>query len=113
MVVSRRETINAASSRLLAARRCLNNELQQFAYNLQLPAPLGVLSFFRWELTNNCPMTCSMCPRTHSMERAIGNMSRDVFGKIVAEVACSTAGFYLHHFGGSLADAPRSRMVHR
>ena len=102
MVVSRRETINAASSRLLAARRCLNNELQQFAYNLQLTRPVGRPVIFQVELTNNCPMTCSMCPRTHSMERAIGNMSRDVFGKIVAEVAGTTAGFYLHHFGDSL-----------
>lgn len=87
---------------LLTTRRCLNEELQQFAYNLQLLKPVGKPMVYQVELTNNCPMTCTMCPRTHSMDRSIGDMSLGLFRKIVDEAATSTSRCYLHHFGDSL-----------
>jgi radical SAM protein with 4Fe4S-binding SPASM domain len=47
-------------------------------------------------------MTCTMCPRTHTMERPIGNMSRDLYLKVLDEAAHTTSRFYMHHFGDSL-----------
>jgi radical SAM protein with 4Fe4S-binding SPASM domain len=36
------------------------------------------------------------------MKRSIGNMSRDLYVKILDEAAGSTSRFYMHHFGDSL-----------
>jgi MoaA/NifB/PqqE/SkfB family radical SAM enzyme len=47
-------------------------------------------------------MTCQMCPRTHSMSRPHGNMSRELYLKVVNDAAASTSKFFLHHFGDSL-----------
>src|SRR5579859_5427243 len=85
-----------------SGRRCLNEELQQFSYNMQTIRPVGRPVVFQVELTNNCPMTCTMCPRTHSMERPLGNMSRELYLKIVNEASASTSRFFMHHFGDSL-----------
>ncbi len=30
-------------------------------------------------LTNRCPYTCQMCPRTVAMDRSVGNMSLELF----------------------------------
>jgi MoaA/NifB/PqqE/SkfB family radical SAM enzyme len=45
-------------------KKTINHELNQFAYNLQLMDPLGNPVVYQIELTNHCPMTCGMCPRT-------------------------------------------------
>ncbi len=87
---------------IVGARRRLNKELQQLAYNWQLIQPVGRPVVLQIELTNKCPMTCQMCPRTHSMTRSIGNMSRDVYLRILDEAATSTSRLFLHHFGDSL-----------
>src|ERR1700691_3636671 len=94
--------INTRLSGVTAVRRRVNRELQQFAYNLQMVRPVGRPVVFQVELTNDCPMTCTMCPRTHSMQRTVGNMSRQVFLRILDEAADTTSRFYLHHFGDSL-----------
>ncbi|WP_300607433.1 radical SAM/SPASM domain-containing protein [Trebonia sp.] len=97
-----RGRVRKVNDLLTSSRRCLNQELQQFSYNLQTIRPVGRPVVFQVELTNNCPMTCTMCPRTHSMERSIGNMSRELYHKILDEAAGSTSRFYMHHFGDSL-----------
>ena len=57
---------------------------------------------FQIELTNECPMTCQMCPRTTDMTRPIGFMPENLFRKIIDEAAGSTSKVFLHHFGESL-----------
>lgn len=83
-------------------RRRYNKELQQLAYNLQLTRGSGKPVVFQLELTNNCPMTCQMCPRSHSMKRPLGHMLREVYVKVLEEAALATSHMFLHHFGDSL-----------
>jgi radical SAM protein with 4Fe4S-binding SPASM domain len=97
-----RDRLRKVNDVVTSSRRCLNEELQQFSYNMQTIRPVGRPVVFQVELTNNCPMTCTMCPRTHSMERPLGNMSRELYLKIVNEASASTSRFFMHHFGDSL-----------
>lgn len=83
-------------------RRSLNNELLHFAYNRQWIKAVGKPVVFQVELTNNCPMTCQMCPRTHAMTRPLGNMSFSVYEKLIDDASKSTSKLFLHHFGDSL-----------
>lgn len=85
-----------------AIQRTINNEVLQFGYNSQRIRPAGKPVVFQVELTNHCPMTCQMCPRTHSMQRPLGYMSEDIFRRIVDQAAPGTADMFLHHFGDSL-----------
>ena len=97
-----RKIKDAMNSGVVTVRRRFNRELQQLSYNLQTVRPVGKPVVFQVELTNNCPMTCTMCPRTHSMSRPLGNMSHDLFLKVLNEAAGTTSSFYMHHFGDSL-----------
>jgi radical SAM protein with 4Fe4S-binding SPASM domain len=54
------------------------------------------------ELTNRCPYSCRMCPRTTSMDRGLGDMPLDLFEKIISQVASRQSYVGLHHFGESL-----------
>lgn len=54
------------------------------------------------ELTNRCPYTCQMCPRTEHMDRSLGDMSLDLFASIMDQVQGHTRFCALHHFGESL-----------
>lgn len=54
------------------------------------------------ELTNRCPYTCVMCPRTTSMQRELGAMRLDLFESIVRQCAPGQDYTALHHFGESL-----------
>ena len=54
------------------------------------------------ELTNRCPYSCKMCPRTSSMDRALGNMSLGLFGEVIEQIAGHQPYVGLHHFGESL-----------
>lgn len=54
------------------------------------------------ELTNRCPYTCGMCPRTESMDRGLGDMSLDLFASIVRQISGSQDYVALHHFGETL-----------
>ena len=38
---------------------------------------------FNIELTNRCPFKCVMCARTHSMTRAQGDMTFDMFSRAI------------------------------
>lgn len=82
--------------------RRANRELQQLSYNRQRVAAVGKPVVFQIELTNHCPMTCQMCPRTHAMQRPLGYMERSVYERVVDEAAASTSRVFLHHFGESL-----------
>jgi radical SAM protein with 4Fe4S-binding SPASM domain len=83
-------------------RRKINAEILQFAYNRQWTRAVGKPVVFQIELTNHCPMTCQMCPRTHAMERPLGYMPLETFQRIVDQASGSTRGVFLHHFGDSL-----------
>ena len=59
------------------------------------------------EPTNCCHYTCSMCPRSSSMTRKVGNMDLSLFQKIIDEVstyqsASRNKEIELFHFGESL-----------
>lgn len=54
------------------------------------------------ELTNRCPYTCTMCPRTLEMERDLGDMSLELFDSVMAQISGHTSFLALHHFGESL-----------
>lgn len=69
------------------------------------------------ELTNRCPYTCRMCPRTFEMDRGLGDMSLELFDSIMQQVSGDTQFCALHHFGESLlhqgiADAVAIAMKH-
>src|SRR6266404_2229532 len=38
------------------------------------------------ELTNRCPYTCKMCPRTDSMDRGLGDMALELFESIIRQI---------------------------
>ncbi len=82
--------------------RFINKEIQQFAYNRQWIAAVGRPVVFQIELTNHCPMTCEMCPRTEHMQRPLGFMDPAIYRKVVDEAAETTSRVFLHHFGESL-----------
>ena len=69
------------------------------------------------ELTNKCPMKCTMCVRTHRMTRPQGFMEMDIFKKIIDEIVMINPpfiyhdGFWLHHFGESLLHPNFDKMI--
>jgi radical SAM protein with 4Fe4S-binding SPASM domain len=54
------------------------------------------------ELTNRCPYTCQMCPRTTSMTRDLGSMPIPLFTAVIEQIAPYQDYTALHHFGESL-----------
>ena len=82
--------------------RFFNRESQQFSYNRQWLKPVGRPVVFQIELTNHCPMTCEMCPRTHQMTRPLGFMEEVTYQRIIDEAVRTTSRVFLHHFGESL-----------
>jgi MoaA/NifB/PqqE/SkfB family radical SAM enzyme len=83
-------------------KEILNRELNQLAYNLQLVKSIGRPVIYQIELTNHCPMTCGMCPRTNRMTRELGYMDESLFKKIIQETSDFSSRIFLHHFGDSL-----------
>lgn len=69
------------------------------------------------ELTNKCPMKCTMCVRTYKMTRPQGFMKMAVFTKIIDEIIqinppfIHGEGFWLHHFGESLLHPDFDEMI--
>ncbi|MEA2794045.1 MAG: hypothetical protein QOI87_1425 [Bradyrhizobium sp.] len=94
-----RELLRFAARRL---RRMLGSELNQIAYSMQTLGAWGAPQVFQIELTNHCPMACTMCPRTHGMTRQLGYMDEGMFREIVDQIAGYSEGIFLHHFGDSL-----------
>ena len=83
-------------------RRTLNVELNQLSYNLQTLRAPGAPLVYQVELTNHCPMTCVMCPRTSSMTRPLGYMDEPTFHRVIREISAFSKRIFLHHFGDSL-----------
>lgn len=63
------------------------------------------------ELTNRCPYTCKMCPRTSSMTRSLGDMDPRLFERIIGQMAGRQKYVALHHFGESLLHRDLPQMV--
>jgi radical SAM protein with 4Fe4S-binding SPASM domain len=74
-------------------------------------ADLRVPNVDQIELTNRCPYTCEMCPRTTSMDRALGSMTVDMFTSVVGQIAATQSYTALHHFGESLLHRDIDRAV--
>lgn len=83
-------------------KRIINNEKNQYAYNIQHVDPLGDPVVYQIELTNHCPMTCVMCVRTTKMKRELGYMEESLFEKIIQEASEFSSRIFIHHFGDSL-----------
>lgn len=83
-------------------RRLINHELNQYAYNVQQLTSRGQAAVFQVEMTNHCPMTCVMCPRTYAMTRGRGFMDEALYQRIISSITGSTPLLILHHFGESL-----------
>ena len=49
---------------------------------------------FSIETTNNCNMTCVMCPRTTKMTRKIENMKPEVFKRVAEQITPHSLEFY-------------------
>lgn len=102
----------ALSSAARYLKRTVNTELNQISYNRQALKVLGEAEVFQIELTNHCPMTCVMCPRTESMTRALGYMDEDLFHHIIQEIAPYSSKIFLHHFGDSLVHPKLGAFIH-
>ena len=79
------------------------------------PARIDMPVVDQIELTNRCPYTCVMCPRTTSMTRGLGSISLDLFESVISQVSAVQDYTALHHFGESLlhpriADAVRTAL---
>lgn len=92
--------------------RTINRELNQWNYNRQSLASPGVPEVFQIELTNHCPMTCVMCPRTASMTRPTGHMDMALFQRIIQETSTFSSDIFLHHFGDSLTHPHLAEFIH-
>ena len=66
------------------------------------PARVGLPLVDQIELTNRCPYTCVMCPRTTSMQRSLGSMRLELFERVIEQVCAVQDYLALHHFGESL-----------
>ena len=63
------------------------------------------------ELTNRCPYSCKMCPRTSSMSRSLGDMDFELFARICEQISGNQQYVALHHFGESLLHRQLPDMV--
>jgi radical SAM protein with 4Fe4S-binding SPASM domain len=65
-------------------------------------------AIFNIELTNRCPFKCVMCARTHQMTREHGDMSFDIFRKVIDELVAVNPSHardnevWMHGFGESV-----------
>jgi len=81
---------------------------------VDVPYPFAI---FNIEITNRCPLKCVMCPRTHDMTRAEGDMEFDLFRKIVDELAeqnpdwSTLVPVRLHGFGESTVHPEFDRFI--
>jgi len=83
-------------------KKIINNELNQFSYNLQRIRPFGKPVVYQIELTNHCPMSCVMCARTTGMTRELGYMDEFLFKRIIQQASGFSSRIFFHHFGDSL-----------
>lgn len=92
----------------------------QFAWKAE-DRPIHVTDRF-WiseiELTNRCPFSCVMCPRTDHMTRAQGVMEFSLFKKIIDELVSlnphdirMNEPMWLHHFGESLVHPEFGKLI--
>ena len=69
-------------------------------------------NLFNIETTNNCNMTCEMCPRTTEMIRKVENMDREVFKSVAAQLfphRKKTFDDWIHFVGKELGIHPEER----
>lgn len=72
------------------------------AYNYQWCKSIAGPEIYQVELTNHCPMSCGMCPRTTRMTRELGFMDESLYKRIILEASEFSSRIFLHHFGESI-----------
>lgn len=93
--------------RLVARTRRKVHHLRRMARRYRVIAR-HPFRLFNIELTNECPMKCVMCARTHGMTRDIGYMDFGLFQRVIDEYvrvspkSARSRELWLHHFGESL-----------
>jgi len=60
----------------------ITSSLRAHADPTVLAKPFAI---FNIELTNRCPFRCVMCARTHAMTREQGDMTFDMFQRVIDE----------------------------
>lgn len=81
-----------------------NHFLQDFSYHHGLARNLGQPKLHCIELTNHCNIRCVMCPRgePNMMTRPEGNMSVDLFKKVLSELRYFSDPSWFQLFGEPL-----------
>lgn len=69
------------------------------------PPVLGI------EITNNCNLKCTMCPRTFKMTRPVGDMDFDLFKKIIDDGKDHLEFVWLQNYGEPLLNKDVFRMI--
>lgn len=89
---------------LRTLRKRTNQQWRSYEYNTGQTRLRSLPDVFAIESTNFCNLKCIMCPRGEPdlMERPLGNMSDDVFQKVVAGWEYFTEPVWLHLFGEPL-----------
>lgn len=64
------------------------------------------MKIYQIEITNDCQMKCSYCPRTTAMKRGVGVMTQRTIDRI-ADIITSDS-LRLHHYGESLLEVEKT-----
>ena len=92
-------------------KRKLNNRLLLYSYKLKFPKTLAIMpNSLDIELTNRCNLKCPGCPR-EDMNRPQGDMSFDLFKKIIDASYPYTYFAWLHMFGEPLLNNNVLKMI--
>jgi radical SAM protein with 4Fe4S-binding SPASM domain len=92
-------------------KRKINNKLLRFSYKFTLSRALALMpNSLDIELTNRCNLNCSGCPRK-KMNRPYGDMSFDLFKRIIDKGYPYIYFSWLHLFGEPLLNSNVAAMV--
>ena len=92
-------------------RRRLNNRLLRYSYNIKLSRTIAPMpNSLDIEITNRCNLKCPGCPRGE-MGRSLGDMSLDLYKKIIEDSHPYVYFAWLHLFGEPLLNSNVSEMI--
>lgn len=92
-------------------KRKINNKLLRYSYILELPVTLSVMpNSLDIEVTNKCMLNCIKCPR-NIMDRAVGQMSLELFKSIIDQSYPYIYFSWLHLFGDPILNPKLPDMI--
>jgi len=84
-------------------KKNLNKALGYLSYAAGLENPPNHPTVYSIETTNHCNLSCETCPR-QNMTRSVGEMSQELFKKVIGEAKEFTSFVLLHGMGEPLLD---------